>query len=78
MSLLRVLAREYLIQRLARGRRPPRRRGGFFVVPQRRGYYGAPMRRTRVRVGGCCLPIPLGVVVSLGAGTRLALRRRGG
>jgi hypothetical protein len=35
-----------------------------------------PRRRTNVRVGGCCLPIPLGVVTASALGVRLAARRR--
>jgi len=80
VSFFRHAAREYVIHRLARGRRPPR--GGLYPMRRPRGgFYGVRSRparpRSRVRVGGCCLPIPLGMVVTLGAGTRLALRLRG-
>lgn len=33
--------------------------------------FGRPRRRTQVRVGGCCLPIPLGVVALGALATRL-------
>jgi hypothetical protein len=42
------------------------------------GYgWGRPRRRTNVRVGGCCLPIPLGVMTAGALGVRAATRRRG-
>ena len=50
----------------------PRRRRGYH-----RPRYYRPRRRTNVRVGGCCLPIPLGVLAAGAVGTRMALGRRG-
>jgi hypothetical protein len=45
---------------------------------RRRPVYGwrRPRRRTNVRVGGCCLPIPLGVMTAGALGVRLATGRR--
>ena len=45
---------------------------------RRRPVYGwrRPRRRTNVRVGGCCLPIPLGIMTVGALGVRLASRRR--
>jgi hypothetical protein len=40
--------------------------------------WGRPRRRTNVRVGGCCLPIPLGVVTAGALGVRLATRKSRG
>lgn len=77
MGLFGQLAREYMrhqshhnrrrYRRSTWGigpRRPPRSRGYYtFGPPRSRGYY--PMRRQRgsnVRVVGCCLPIPIGIV----------------
>jgi hypothetical protein len=50
-----------------------RGRTGFFgPMP----YYSRQTRGgSRVSVGGCCLPIPLGLLTSLGLGARLLLRR---
>jgi hypothetical protein len=43
--------------------------------PPRRGYgFGRP--RTNVRVGGCCLPIPLGILIAGAFGVAGAARRR--
>jgi hypothetical protein len=49
---------------------PPRRRYGGFGSP-----YGFGRPRTQVRVGGCCLPIPLGVMTVGALGLRAAMRR---
>ena len=55
------------------GRRPaPRGRGGLFPLP----HYSTRTRSgSRVSVGGCCLPIPLGLAMAFLAGAR-RLRRR--
>jgi hypothetical protein len=54
------------------------------VLPCPGGYAGRvnrfariyrPRRRSNVRVGGCCLPIPLGVMTAGALGIRLAARR---
>ena len=86
MGFFRLLGRAYVANRLLdrryRGRsgygRSPyhsgRRRGsgGFFgPVPY---YSGRTRRGSRVTVGGCCLPIPLGVLATLVVGVRMALR----
>lgn len=61
----------------SRGRAPryPRQRGrgGFFgPFP----YYSTRTRRgSRVTVSGCCLPIPLAMVVATAAGLRALVRR---
>ena len=88
--MLGLLARAFLINRiLGRGRhgrhggRYGSRYGGRYGRSRgRTGFFG-PMpyysRQTRggsrVSVGGCCLPIPLGLMASLGLGARLFLRR---
>jgi hypothetical protein len=56
-----------------RGTRPRRGRAGFAgPFP----YYSTTTRRgSRVSVGGCCLPIPLGFLVGASAVTVKALRR---
>ena len=83
MGFLRLLGRAYLADRLlgrrrSYGRSPyyaNRRRGrGGFVGPF--PYYSGRTRRgTRVSVGGCCLPIPLGVLTVSALGLRLLTRR---
>jgi len=40
--------------------------------------WGRPRRHTNVRVGGCCLPMPLGVMTAGALGVRLATGRRDG
>jgi hypothetical protein len=50
---------------------PPRRRYGGWGMP-----YGYRRPRTQVRVGGCCLPIPLGLMTAGALGLRLAMGRR--
>ena len=67
-------------------RRPPRRHYGFRRPPQRRsgfGFFGPfPTYSTRTRggtrvsVGGCCLPVALGMLAVPAAGLGLLLRRR--
>ena len=66
-------------------RRTHRRAYGFHRRPQRRSgfglfgpvpYYSTRTRRgTRVSVGGCCLPLALGILAVPVAALRLALRR---
>ena len=52
-----------------------RSRGGFdFWGPFPR-YSRRTRGGSRVSVSGCCLPIPLGVIATLGAGARLLVRR---
>ena len=85
--LLRVLGRAYLADRLL-GRRHrgyrgyggspyyanrQRRRGGF--VGPFPYYSGRTRRGSRVTVGGCCLPIPLGLLTVSALGLRLLMRR---
>jgi hypothetical protein len=84
MGFLRLLGRAYLADRLlgrrrrGYGRSPyyanrQRGRGGFFgPIPY---YSGRTRRGTRVSVGGCCLPIPLGVFTVSALGLRLLVRR---
>jgi hypothetical protein len=84
MFIFRALARAFLINRLMQRRqrrygRPGYGRSyGFFGPPRHRGrvgffgpmpyYSGRTRRGTRVQVGGCCLPIPLGMLAAaLGA-----------
>ena len=85
MPLLRQLARAYLLDRMLRGqRRQPR--GWYAPRSRRRGrggfygpfpYYSTRTRRgTRVSVGGCCLPIPLGLLAAMGPGAELRRRTR--
>ena len=47
---------------------------------RRRPVYGwrRPRRRTNVRVGGCCLPIPLGIMTAGALAVGLVIRRRDG
>ncbi|WP_181779060.1 hypothetical protein [Pseudonocardia pini] len=86
MSLVAVV-RRYLVDRLLFGRRPrrssypglppsgPRRRGRFGLwgpVP----YYSTRTRRgASVSVGGCCLPLPLFLVLGFGVGLRALWRK---
>ena len=87
MGFLRLLGRAYLADRLlgrrrqgyhGYGRSPyyasrQRRRGGFIgPFPY---YSGRTRRGTRVSVGGCCLPIPLGALSVSALGLRLLMRR---
>ena len=91
MSRFRALGRAYVINRLAqRGRRRPYGRysgsSGFFGPSRRRGRAGffGPMpydsgrtrRGTRVHVSGCCLPIPLGMLLATAFGARGFMQRR--
>ena len=86
--MLGLLARAFMINRiLGRGRRSrygggyggrygrgrSRGRAGFFgPMP----YYSRQTRGgSRVSVSGCCLPIPLSLVATLGLGARMFLRR---
>jgi hypothetical protein len=76
--ILRALGRAFLINRVAQ-RRQRRRgraygRGGFFgPMPY---YSGRTRRGTRVHVSGCCLPIPLGMLLATAVGARGLMRRR--
>ena len=64
------MLRHQMRQQMLYGRR---RRSGF---GRPYGYgWGRPRRRTNVRVGGCCLPIPLGVMTAGALGVRAATRR---
>jgi len=79
-----MLARAFMINRILGGGRRSRYGGryGYGRGRGRTGFFG-PMpyytRRTRggsrVSVSGCCLPIPLALVASLGLGARTLLRR---
>jgi hypothetical protein len=71
------MLRDQMRRQMMYGRR---RRSGFgrpygFGRPQGYGW-GRPRRRTNVRVGGCCLPIPLGVISAGALGVRAAAKRR--
>ena len=85
--LLRLFGRAYLADRLLDRRHRSyggyggspyyanrqRRRGGFIgPFPY---YSGRTRRGTRVSVGGCCLPIPLGMLTLSAVGLRLLMRR---
>ena len=81
--MVRLLARAFMINRLLNrsqgrrygryGRSYSRGRGGFFgPMP----YYSRRTRGgSRVTVSGCCLPIPLALMATLGLGARLRVRR---
>jgi hypothetical protein len=68
------------------GRSPYGRHSGFFGPPRRRGrtgfwgpmpyYSGRTRRGSRVHVSGCCLPIPLGMLLATAVGARGLMRRR--
>ena len=86
MGFLRSLGRAYVADRLVGRRRDDRangrslyyasrhRRRGGFVGPF--PYYSGRTRRgTRVTVGGCCLPLPLGMLSVSALGFRLLMRR---
>ena len=87
MSLFGYLAREMMRQQAHNNRRHRRSGWGFGPPPRRRsrhhstwggprgGYH--PMRRhsrSNVRVVGCCLPIPIGVM-ALGLALRATVAR---
>jgi hypothetical protein len=62
-----------------RRRRPPGAWGRYGWGAPPRGWgrppgYGWYRPRTRVRVYGCCLPIPLGVMIAGALGARTAVR----
>lgn len=86
MPLLSWFARAWIVSRVFGGGRARRRgygrgggygygrrgSGGLFPFP----HYSTRTRRgSRVSVSGCCLPIPLLLVVSALAGARSLLRR---
>lgn len=75
-NLLRFL----MLRRLFQQSRRHRRSGWGYGHHRRPSYgwgYGArPRRRSQVRVTGCCLPIPLGVLLTAGWLARLGLERR--
>jgi hypothetical protein len=74
VNLMERMLRQQMRQQMLYGRR--RRRPGYgFGRPYGYGW-GRPRRRTNVRVGGCCLPIPIGVVTAGALGVRLATRGR--
>ena len=77
MSFFKRAARDYLLYRIAGGGRHRRRRQGF---GHGHGWgHGRPRHRrgrSNVRVTGCCLPIPLGVVATAAVGGRSIARRR--
>ena len=84
VNLFERMLRAQMRQQMLYGRRrrsgfwgpPPRRRGYGFGSPYGYGW-GRPRRRTNVRVGGCCLPIPLGMMTAGALGVRAAAKRRG-
>jgi hypothetical protein len=69
------MLRQQMRQQMLYGRR--RRRPGYGWGRPAYGW-GRPRRRTNVRVGGCCLPIPLGVMAAGALGVRHATRRHRG
>jgi hypothetical protein len=74
MGFFRRTGRDYLLYRLMSRRQHHRR--SLWMSPRSSGYY-RPRHRSRssVRVGGCCLPIPLGIFsVALG-GPAILIRR---
>ena len=72
---MRALLRFLLLRRLLERKRRYRRTWGYGYRRPSYGWgYGRPPRRSQVRVTGCCLPIPLGLVLA-GAGA-FRLRRR--
>ena len=84
--MFRALARAFMINRIlgsGRGSRYGGRYGGRYGRSRGRGGFFGPMpyysRRTRggsrVSVTGCCLPIPLGLMATLGVGARMLLHR---
>jgi hypothetical protein len=75
MSLFRELTRAYVINRLARGGRRRARRRSWHYGHAPRSYSRRPRGRSQVRVTGCCLPIPLGILGVLVAGARILVRR---
>jgi len=79
MGLLDVILRDQLRRRYGYGYGHRRRRSryhGPFILG--RPSYRSPRRRrnVHVRFGGCCLPIPLGVLAGSGLATRALVRRR--
>ena len=86
MGFLRLLGRAYLADRMLGRRRQGNRgygRSPYYANRQRRRggfvgpfpyYSGRTRRGTRVSVGGCCLPIPLGVLTVSALGLRLLMR----
>ena len=78
--MLRHLLAEYVLRRLSGSSRHGRRsRYGYGpALGRHHSGWGRPRsrRRSRVHVTGCCLPIPLGVLMTLGLAGRVALRRR--
>ena len=86
-TLLRFLMLRRLLDQSRRHRRsgwgygPRRPTYGWGYGPRRSTHgwgYGRPRHRGRsqVRVTGCCLPIPLGLLLAGGGLTRLLLARR--
>jgi hypothetical protein len=83
MPMFRSLARAFVLQRLMQ--RGQRRRHGRYGRSGRRGrtgfwgpmpyYSGRTRRGTRVHVSGCCLPIPLGMLLATVLGARSLVRR---
>ena len=76
MGFFRRTGRDYLLYRLmSRGRH---RRRSLWMSPRNSGYYRPRHHsRSNIRVGGCCLPIPLGIFTLGLAGPAVLLRRRG-
>jgi len=62
------------MRRYGHGRRRPQR-GGFGMRGLFPSYSTRTRRGSRVRVSGCCLPIPLGLVLGAGLAARVAHRR---
>lgn len=68
--IARMLLGNFIRRRLAE--RSARRRRGRYPTA-----FGRPRGRTQVRVGGCCLPIPLGVLALTALATSRYLRPAG-
>jgi hypothetical protein len=73
VNLFERMLRQQMRQQLLYGRR--RRRAGYgFGRPYGYGW-GRPRPRGNVRVGGCCLPIPLAAMAAGMLGVRVGTRR---
>jgi hypothetical protein len=76
---MRTILRLLLFRRLLEQSRRHRRRSPWGYGHSRRpayGWgYGRPRRRGQVRLTGCCLPIPLGMLAVAAVATRSLLAR---
>jgi hypothetical protein len=72
--LISRFVRAYVLGRLLRGGRRRRRPRGGYLGPFPT-YSTRTRGGSRVRVTGCCLPLPLALAVTAGLGARTLLRR---